>query len=153
MGPVTSVRAPYLFDETLVAEVAAVGVARKGVWRALRGAGYCEELVESAGTVVTELASNAVRVACGEAVRVRLRPVRDEGGGVWVEVWDDQDAAPVPRPVVHSLDDIDLLPCDEVIGGWGLGIVASLSSRQEIRPTEPCGKWVAALIPCCRRAG
>ncbi|MFC5183356.1 ATP-binding protein [Actinomadura harenae] len=134
----------YLLDVALPAEEVSVGVGRKGVWGVLRAAGYCEDVVDSAGTVVTELASNAVRAAVEEAIRVRVSSV--PGEGVWVEVWDDQDAEPVPRLAVQSLDDLDGLACDELIGGWGLGIVESLSVAQEVRPTEPYGKWVGALI-------
>ncbi|MEV5573116.1 ATP-binding protein [Spirillospora sp. NPDC052269] len=144
MTPAATART-HLLDVTLAAEEVSVGVARKGVWDVLRVAGYSEELVDNAGTVVTELASNAVRAAVEEAIRVRVSPVRN---GVWVEVWDDQDADPVPRIAVQTLDDLDELPCDELIGGWGLGIVESLSVAQEVRSTEPHGKWVGALIPC-----
>ncbi|MEV4255183.1 ATP-binding protein [Spirillospora sp. NPDC049652] len=143
MTPATRVPT-CLFEESFPAEEVSVGVARQGVWNVLRAAGYCDDLAGDAGTIVTELASNAVRAAVEEPIRVRLSTVH--GGGVWVEVWDDQDAEPAPRPAVQSLDDLDELSCDELIGGWGLGIVASLSAAQGVRTTEPHGKWVGALV-------
>ncbi|WP_084337809.1 ATP-binding protein [Actinomadura oligospora] len=143
MTPAMRVRTSLL-DKTLVTEEVSVGVARKGIWDVLRAAGYSEDVIDNAGTVVTELASNAVRAAVEEPIRVRVTGARD---GVWVEVWDDQDAEPVPRITIETLGDLDELACDELIGGWGLGIVESLSIAQEIHSTEPHGKWVGALIP------
>lgn len=104
--------------------------------------GLAEETVEAAVLVASELLTNAVRATPHRPVSLRLSLA---GRRLRVEVWDSsperpKQAAPdlsMPRkPVADDAPDP---------GGWGPGIVGSLSEERGVR-AEFDGKSVWAVL-------
>lgn len=117
----------------LAAQPSSAGVARRYVaatcelWR-------CEEVVEDAVAIVSELVANAVGHAGTDAVlRLELRRQL-----LTVAVSDGDPTLPVLRP--H--DDVS-------ISGRGLGIVSALSTAWGCHPTSTGGKvvWSTLRVP------
>lgn len=98
--------------------------------------------VDAAVLVASEMLTNSVRATPYQAISLRLA-LADEG--LRIEVWD-------PSPVKPSPSEPDLsmpaapLPDDFLDpGGWGLGIIATLSESHGCR-LEHEGKCVWALL-------
>lgn len=111
----------------LPADAAAVRVGRQVVLQAGQAAGVDSLLVEVAVLLTSEVVTNAVLHACSSP---RLRVAPTPCGGLYVGVGDDSGQPPVLRA-----DDAGAL------GGRGLHLVSSLSSRWGVRSGPP-GKVV-----------
>jgi len=109
--------------------------------------GLPERTAADAVLVASELLTNAIQATPYQPVTLRLALVRD---GLRVEVWDSSPEGPkastpdLSMPVGPVLDDVP----DP--GGWGLGIVASLSHEHGWR-AEHGGKSVWAVLKGSRQ--
>ncbi|MEU9015063.1 ATP-binding protein [Streptomyces sp. NPDC048479] len=105
-----------------------------------RNAGWPPESQGDLTLVVSELVTNAYRHSSGPC-RLSLEVSGDEAV---VEVWDSD-------PHIPALPSLSTAPPSEAAlacGGYGLGIVASLSKCLDFHPQEVGGKTVrAVLIP------
>lgn len=88
-----------------------------------------------ARTVVSELATNAVKHGSREGDVVIVRAYRRDDGFPVVETWDQSDAVPVVRPVNYAAE------C-----GRGLLLMEALVRRWGTRPLSEGGKVVWAEI-------
>lgn len=120
--------------QTLVikADLEAVREARRFVALAFGGWGL-EDFV--ARTVVSELATNAIKHGSREGEQVIVRAYRREDGAAVVEAWDRSVAPPVVRPVDLAAE-----------SGRGLRLVEALVRRWGTRPLNEGGKVVWAEI-------
>jgi anti-sigma regulatory factor (Ser/Thr protein kinase) len=140
------VTAAMTWDELrmhVLASPAASGVVRDRFQRRLDAWGLAH-LAADVLLCTGELVANAVAAAPAAEIRVRISRGPH---GVLVEVWDPGNAMPVARPVVEpTLDDLDLSPENyDANGGWGLPIVAALSTACGFTPhprteARPCGR-------------
>ncbi len=87
-----------------------------------------------ARTVISELATNAVKHGSRDGDLVVVRARRDDGCAV-VEAWDRSDAVPVVRPVDYAAE-----------SGRGLMLMEALVRRWGTRPLSEGGKIVWAEI-------
>jgi anti-sigma regulatory factor (Ser/Thr protein kinase) len=103
------------------------------------------QMADAAELVVSELVTNAITAAAGDAaggvpqpVRLRLSARADSYRvhGVQAEVWDASD-----QPPQRGRD----APLDEP-GGWGLVLVESMSERWGSCPAPGGGKVVWAVL-------
>ncbi|GAB3972611.1 hypothetical protein GCM10029978_050150 [Actinoallomurus acanthiterrae] len=133
------------------ASAAAPGFTRTLMERRLKKWGYAD-ISDDATLVATELVTNAMKAAPGEAIRFLCRW---EDGGVYVAVWDPSPERPAPTCEVElTLEDLDLSEADfDANGGRGLHIVDALALEWGYRPdpVDPRtgrapGKWVWARI-------
>ncbi|MEU8800468.1 ATP-binding protein [Spirillospora sp. NPDC048819] len=98
--------------------------------------------------IASELVTNAALYASEREIRVRLTR---ETGAVLLAVWDSSDARPVRKRELGATTG-DATPDAEALdpghdaetGGRGLPIVAAMSEKCWVEPTEPRGKWVCA---------
>ncbi len=124
---------------------AAAGIARDHTARAL-ASWNLPNLISDAELIVTELFTNAMQ-ACSPAETVRLYLGRTTTTIV-LAIWDASPKTPTCRTTRINPQSLDLTPRNfDANGGWGLPIVAALTTRQWIHPTTPRGKWVCAELP------
>ncbi|AUG78653.1 hypothetical protein CFP65_3875 [Kitasatospora sp. MMS16-BH015] len=102
------------------------GTARKLVAAAV-AAWSAEQLREVAELLVTELVANAVKHTGCTRIAVS---VERQAAAVWVGVRDSSGELPCHLPLAHEAE-----------SGYGLGLVATLSSRWGVA-WAPFGKWV-----------
>lgn len=112
-----------------------VGDARRFVVERLVADGL-EDLADTAGLIVSELATNVLKHA-GTDIRLTLE--RDDRQ-LRLEVHDDSSTSVRAR---------EARPLDQ--GGRGLEIVSILSSNWGVRPDRRGGKSVWAALEVCRR--
>ncbi|MGW8955556.1 ATP-binding protein [Streptomyces sp. NPDC055709] len=108
----------------------------------------CQRLTENAGwppdpqgdlaLVVSELVTNACRHSSGPC-RLSLEV---SGDAAVVEVWDSDPHLPTLPSLADAPDPEIALAC----GGYGLGIVASLSKCLDFFPQQVGGKTVRAVL-------
>ncbi|WP_165978552.1 ATP-binding protein [Actinomadura darangshiensis] len=112
------------------ADVEAVREAREFVGLVFGGWGLADYV---ARTVVSELATNAIRHGSREGDPVVVRAYRREDGVAVVETWDRSDTPPVVRPVDHTAE-----------SGRGLLLMEALVLRWGTRRLSEGGKvvWV-----------
>lgn len=115
----------------LTADPMTIRVPRKLAELALENWGLAH-LTDSAAVIVSELATNTLKVAKGTEIEVG---VSLQGGWVRLEVWDGSPTIPaVPA-------DLDL----DSLGGRGLWVVSQLADKFGI---DPCrgGKTIWAML-------
>ncbi|WP_141581785.1 ATP-binding protein [Actinomadura sp. WMMA1423] len=118
------------------AELEAVREAREFVALAFGGWGL-EDFV--ARTVVSELATNAIKHGSREGDQVIVRAFRREDGAAVIEAWDRSTALPAVGPVDLAAE-----------SGRGLRLVEALARRWGTRPLNEGGKVVWAEIEAVR---
>lgn len=107
---------PTSVQRTFPRELSSPGTARSWVAEVLRS-WECDELVDRALLIVSELVANAVLHGSGTVVVALLRSAR----GVRLEVCDDGDGpvsvarGPIDRPAGRGL-----LIVDDLADGWGV---------------------------------
>ncbi|NVI92246.1 ATP-binding protein [Actinomadura sp. BRA 177] len=114
------------------AEVGAVREAREFVGLVFGGWGLEDHV---ARTVISELATNAVKHGSRDGDLVVVRAFRRDDGCAVVEAWDRSDAVPVVRPVDYAAE-----------SGRGLMLMEALVRRWGTRPLSEGGKIVWAEI-------
>ncbi|WUX58457.1 PAS domain S-box protein [Streptomyces sp. NBC_01431] len=129
---------PTAVSACLPAQPVSVGEGRRFLRRTLE-AWNCEDLIDTACLLASELLSNSVRHAC-EPLRLRLRRARDE---LNVEVSDGSPVLPQARTA--ALDEES---------GRGLALLDQLATSWGTVPTQE-GKavWFALPLPAPVRQG
>ncbi|MEV5824082.1 ATP-binding protein [Spirillospora sp. NPDC052242] len=88
-----------------------------------------------ARTVISELATNAIRHGSRAGDPVVVRAYRRDDGAAVVEAWDVSDAPPIVRPVDFAAE-----------SGRGLLLIEALVRRWGTRPLSEGGKVVWAEL-------
>ncbi|WP_165966512.1 ATP-binding protein [Actinomadura sp. 7K507] len=104
--------------------------------------GLPQSTVEDAILIASELLTNAVRATRHQPISLRLALVP---GGLRIEVWDtspDKPEASTPDLTMPTRSVPEDTPDP---GGWGLGIIATLTKEHGWRP-EHGGKSVWAVL-------
>ncbi|MCP2339427.1 ATP-binding protein [Actinomadura rupiterrae] len=129
---------------SMLGSPAAAGLARTMAAERLRKWGHFH-LNDDVALIVAELVANAAEATPRAEIRFQLS--RD-GYGIVIAVWDSSAALPVAKPVVEmSLDDLDISEESfDANGGWGLPIVAALSSACGCTADPAGGKWIWARL-------
>ena len=104
--------------------------------------GLAEETVGAAVLVASELLTNAVAATPYRGIALRMSLL---DGGLRVEVWDSSPERPKPSTPDLSMPDEPLAENVPDPGGWGLGIIDSLSDAHGVRD-EFEGKTVWAVL-------
>lgn len=112
--------------------------------------------LDDAALIVSELATNAVRISKpADQVALHLRQV---DLGLAIGVWDSFQSPPIASTAGElTLDDTvpdpEALAHDDRAGGWGLPLVQTLAAEFQVMLTsKPTGKWVTALLPATTKA-
>ncbi|MEO5877414.1 MAG: ATP-binding protein [Streptosporangiaceae bacterium] len=131
----------------LLASPMTAGLTRSLVTQRLLKWGLCH-ISDDVLLIVSELVVNACEAAPNSEIKLHL----SRGpAGLLTQVWDPSPFAPAAKPLTHlTFEAIDAAPTGtwDDGGGWGLPIVAALSTDCGYRPTPPLGKWVWSHITC-----
>lgn len=125
---------------SMLASNAAPGLARTLAKARLYKWGYMS-ISDDVFLVASELITNATNATPGREIKFQLS--RDLGE-VLVAVWDSSPNLPGSSPsTTPTLETLDLSPDHwDDNGGWGLPIVAALSTTCGCSPDPAGGKWV-----------